>query len=100
MQCNKCLPNLVKVFSHAFLVWFFVRNILSTISKFIYCSCDTISMDKNDDKNDDKNEESQNSDKLKKDMLKPITKAKSELDEELKMLEVENSGGGKDGGGG
>jgi hypothetical protein len=96
MQCNKCLPNLVEVFSNAFLVWFFVRNILSTISKFIYCSCDTISMDKNDEKN----EESQNSDKLKKDMLKPITKAKSELDEELKVLEVENSGGGKGGGGG
>jgi hypothetical protein len=52
------------------------------------------------DKNDEKNEESHNSDKLKKDMLKPITKAKSELDEELKVLEVENSGGGKDGGGG
>jgi hypothetical protein len=96
MQCNKCLPNLVEVFSIAFLVWFSVRNILSTISKFIYCSFDTISMDKNDEKN----EESQNSDKLKKDMLKPITKAKSELDEELKVLEVENSGGGKDGGGG
>jgi hypothetical protein len=96
MQCNKCLPNLVEVFSIAFLVWFSVRNILSTISKFIYCYFDTISMDKNDEKN----EESQNSDKLKKDMLKPITKAKSELDEELKVLEVENSGGGKDGGGG
>jgi hypothetical protein len=51
------------------------------------------------DRNDEKNEES-DSDKLKKDMLKPITKAKSELDEELKELEVENSGGGKDGGGG
>jgi hypothetical protein len=87
---------MVEVFSNAFLVWFSVRNILSTISKFIYCSCDTIFMDKNDEKN----EESQNSDKLKKDMLKPITKAKSELDEELKVLEVENSGGGKDGGGG
>jgi hypothetical protein len=87
---------MVKVFYDAFLVWFSVRNILSIISKFIYCSCDTMSMDKNDEKN----EESQNSDKLKKDMLKPITKGKSELDEELKVLEVENSGGGKDGGGG
>jgi hypothetical protein len=52
------------------------------------------------ERNDQKNEESADSDKLKKDMLKPITKAKSELDEELKELEVENSGGGKDGGGG
>ena len=52
------------------------------------------------DKNDERKEESSDSDKLKKDMLKPITKAKSELDEELKELEVENSGGGKDGGGG
>lgn len=33
-------------------------------------------------------------------MLKPITKTKSELDDELKELEVENSAGGKDGGGG
>ncbi|MDR4491899.1 MAG: hypothetical protein AB7V56_06105 [Candidatus Nitrosocosmicus sp.] len=39
-------------------------------------------------------------DKLKKEMLKPITKTKSELDDELKELEVENSAGGKDGGGG
>lgn len=50
MQCNKYFPNLVEVFSNAFLVWFSVRNILSTISKFIYCSFDTISMDKNDEK--------------------------------------------------
>lgn len=57
---------------------------------------DLVSMDKNDEKI----EESPDSDKLQKDMLKPITKAKSELDEELKELEVENSGGGKDGGGG
>jgi hypothetical protein len=40
------------------------------------------------------------SDKLKKEMLKPVTKTDSELDEELKELEVENSAGGKDGGGG
>ncbi len=39
-------------------------------------------------------------DKLKKDMLKPVTKTNSELDKELEELEVENSGGGKDGGGG
>lgn len=75
---------------------FSLEKNLSTISKFIYCSCDIVSMDKNDEIN----EESPNSDKLQKDMLKPITKAKSELDEELKELEVENSGGGKDGGGG
>ena len=33
-------------------------------------------------------------------MLKPVTKTDSELDKELKELEVENSAGGKDGGGG
>ena len=36
-------------------------------------------------------------DKLQKEMLKPVTKSDSELDEEL---EVENSGGGQDGGAG
>jgi hypothetical protein len=39
-------------------------------------------------------------DKLKKEMLKPVTESDSELEDELKDLEVENSGGGKDGGGG
>ena len=38
--------------------------------------------------------------KLKKEMLKPVTKSDSELEDELKELEVENSGGGKDGGAG
>ncbi len=52
------------------------------------------------DKNDKQNEETSDSDKLKRDMLKPISNPKSELDEELEELEVENSGGGKDGGGG
>lgn len=53
------------------------------------------------DKSSEKTEqESASSDKLKKEMLKPVTKTNSELDEELKDLEVENSGGGKDGGGG
>lgn len=52
------------------------------------------------DNNEKINEETLDSDKLKKEMLKPITKAKTELEEELKDLEVENSGGGKDGGGG
>jgi len=56
-----------------------------------------VPMDNNDD---EKNGETLNSDKLKKEMLKPITKAKTEVDEELKELEVESSGGGKDGGGG
>jgi hypothetical protein len=41
-----------------------------------------------------------NSEELKKEMLKPITKGKSELDKELKDLEVENSAGGTGGGGG
>lgn len=52
------------------------------------------------DNNDEINEKTLNSDKLKKEMLKPITKAKTEADEELEELEVESSGGGKDGGGG
>lgn len=38
--------------------------------------------------------------KLKKEMLKPVTKSDSELEDELKELEVESSGGGKDGGAG
>lgn len=32
-------------------------------------------------------------------MFKPVTKFKSELDDELIELEVETTGGGKDGGG-
>jgi len=44
--------------------------------------------------------ESSDNEIIKKEMLKPVTKSKSELDEELKELEVETSGGGKDGGGG
>jgi hypothetical protein len=39
-------------------------------------------------------------DKLKKEMLKPITKAKDEEDKELQDLEVETTAGGKYGGGG
>jgi hypothetical protein len=38
--------------------------------------------------------------KLLKEMLKPVTKSDSELEDELKDLEVENSAGGKDGGAG
>lgn len=44
--------------------------------------------------------DSSGNDKLNKEMLKPVTKSDSELEDELKELEVENSGGGKDGGGG
>jgi hypothetical protein len=43
---------------------------------------------------------SSGNDKLKKEMLKPVTKTNSELDKELEELEVESSGGGKDGGAG
>lgn len=50
--------------------------------------------------NEDAGKESSNNEKLKKEMLKPVTKTDSDLDEELKDLEVENSAGGKDGGGG
>jgi hypothetical protein len=39
-------------------------------------------------------------DKLKKEMLKPVTESDSELEGELKDLEVENSGGGMEGGAG
>jgi hypothetical protein len=44
--------------------------------------------------------DSKENDKLNKEILKPITESDSELENELKELEVENSGGGKDGGGG
>ena len=44
--------------------------------------------------------DSSKNDKLNKEILKPVTKSDSELEDELKELEVENSGGGKDGGGG
>ncbi len=42
----------------------------------------------------------ENGEELKKEMLKPTTKVKSETDKELQDLEVENSGGGMGGGGG
>jgi hypothetical protein len=42
----------------------------------------------------------ENSEELKKEMLKPTTKVKSETDKELQDLEVENSGGGMGGSGG
>lgn len=50
--------------------------------------------------NEKPDKDSSSTEKLKKEMLKPITRTDSELDEELKELEVENSAGGKDGGGG
>ena len=43
---------------------------------------------------------SSDNDKLNKEMLKPVTKSDTDIEDELKDLEVENSGGGKDGGGG
>lgn len=49
---------------------------------------------------DNKKDKATNNENLKKEMLEPITKEKSQLDKELKELEVESSGGGKDGGGG
>lgn len=49
---------------------------------------------------DNKKDKAANNENLKKEMLEPITKEKSQLDKELKELEVESSGGGKDGGGG
>ena len=66
---------------------------LKVYLRFIY----NISMDKSSERIE---QEASTSDKLKKEMLKPVTKTDSELDEELKELEVENSAGGKDGGGG
>ncbi|WP_458718664.1 hypothetical protein [Candidatus Nitrosocosmicus sp. R] len=37
-------------------------------------------------------------DKLNNEILKPITKSDSKVVDDLKELEVENSGGGRDGG--
>ena len=42
----------------------------------------------------------ENSEELKKEMLKPIVKSKSETDKELQDLEVETTAGGIGGGGG
>ncbi len=57
-------------------------------------------MDKNADEQKKDIDEVENSEELKKEMLKPTTKIKSETDKELQDLEVENSGGGMGGGGG
>lgn len=45
-------------------------------------------------------DEVNSSEELKKEMLKPITKSKSDTDRELQDLEVETTGGGVGGGGG
>ena len=42
----------------------------------------------------------ENSEELKKEMLKPIVKSKSETEKELQDLEVETTAGGIGGGGG
>jgi len=44
--------------------------------------------------------DSSKNDRLNKEMLEPVTKSDSKLEDELKELEVENSVGGMDGGGG
>ncbi len=45
-------------------------------------------------------DEVNSSEELKKEMLKPVTKSKSDTDKELQDLEVETTGGGIGGGGG
>ena len=45
-------------------------------------------------------DEVNSSEELKKEMLKPVTKSKSDTDRELQDLEVETTGGGVGGGGG
>lgn len=45
-------------------------------------------------------DEVNSSEELKKEMLKPVTKSKSDTDKELQDLEVETTGGGVGGGGG
>ena len=69
---------------------------IEKISKFI-CNC--LHSKYVSEKKKPESDSSEN-DKLNKEILKPITKSDSELEDELKELEVENSGGGKDGGGG
>jgi hypothetical protein len=45
-------------------------------------------------------DEVNSSEELRKEMLKPITKSKSDTDKELQDLEVETTAGGAGGGGG
>jgi hypothetical protein len=45
-------------------------------------------------------DEVNSSEELKKEMLKPVTKSKSDTDKELQDLEDETTGGGVGGGGG
>ena len=69
---------------------------IEKIPKFI-CNC--LHLEYVSEKKKPESDSSEN-DKLNKEILKPVTKSDSELEDELKELEVENSGGGKDGGGG
>jgi hypothetical protein len=57
-------------------------------------------MDRNEKEQQKDIDDVENSEELKKEMLKPTTKVKSETDKELQDLEVENSGGGMGGSGG
>ncbi len=74
----------------------YINNLYEKIPKFI-CNC--IHLEYVSEKKKPESDSSEN-DKLNKEILKPLTKSDSELEDELKELEVENSGGGKDGGGG
>lgn len=57
-------------------------------------------MNENADEQKKEIDDVENSEELKKEMLKPIVKSKSETDKELQDLEVETTGGGIGGGGG
>jgi ribosomal protein S9 len=57
-------------------------------------------MNENADEQKKDIDEVENSEELKKEMLKPIVKSKSETEKELQDLEVETTGGGIGGGGG
>jgi hypothetical protein len=57
-------------------------------------------MNENADEQKKNIDDVENSEELKKEMLKPIVKSKSETDKELQDFEVEATGGGIGGGGG
>jgi hypothetical protein len=57
-------------------------------------------MNENADEQKEDIDDVDNSEELKKEMLKPIVKSKSETDKELQDLEVETTAGGSGGGGG
>ena len=69
------------------------------IEKILKFICNCLHLEYVSEKKKPESDSSEN-DKLNKEILKPLTKSDSELEDELKELEVENSGGGKDGGGG